>query len=311
VAGSRPAWFWPATGRVQPIGGLPAERSGYQFIRTAGGWAIQASPRPGCGGCAGPPRPVYFLPDRAQAVTWAGAADAVAPGPLPGALWLTSYPPGADPRTASGTAEQVSAGGGPLGPPVRLPAGYLIAAGTSRGLLLAPVAQRPGMVADRLWNPAEPRASRLFDRVIAASGREVAWVTPCASRCQVDVLNLATGRLASARLPPGNSVASAAFSPDGDFLALQVSFSNNAGGGQLAMQLDLLSSAGGRLGIVPETWVSSDALIGFGWPASGDSLVAELGFTTKTQLAAWRPGAARPAIAVIRPRQSPAPLVVG
>jgi len=30
-------WYWPATGQVVPIGGLPLQRSGYQFIRAAGG----------------------------------------------------------------------------------------------------------------------------------------------------------------------------------------------------------------------------------------------------------------------------------
>jgi len=62
---------------------------------------------------------------------------------------------------------------------------------------------------------------------------------------------------------------------------------------------------------VPETWVSSDALVGFGWAASGDSLVAELNFTTKVQLASWHPGERRLAIAVLRPQHNPASLVVG
>jgi hypothetical protein len=313
AAGQRPAWFWPATGQVKPIGGLPPQRSGYQFTRTVGGWAVQAGPGagPGCGSCAGPQRPVYFLADRAQAVTWVGMADAVAPGPTAGALWLTSYPPGADVRTISGTAREVSIAGRPLGPPLRLPAGYLIDRAAGRGLLLAPVVQQQATVADRLWNPAAPQASRMFDGVIAASAREIAWAATCASRCRVSVLDLATGRHASAVLPPGSSVANAAFSPDGDFLALQVTVSNNSGDGDLAIQLDLLSTVTGRLTVVPRSWVSSDALVSFGWPASSDSLVAELSFTTKMQLAAWRPGASRLAIAVIRPGRSPASLVIG
>jgi hypothetical protein len=40
-------------------------------------------------------------------------------------------------------------------------------------------------------------------------------------------------------------------------------------------------------------------------------LVAELGFTTKVQLMSWRPGAARLAIGVLGPRQSPASLAIG
>ena len=125
------------------------------------------------------------------------------------------------------------------------------------------------------------------------------------------VLNLATGRQVTAELPEGRSAANAAFSPDGSFLAVEVSFSNEADDGGQAVQLELVSIASGHLTTVPRTWVSSNALIGFGWPASSESLVAELGFTTKVQLASWRPGGGRLALAVIRPRQSPASLVIG
>jgi hypothetical protein len=295
-----------------PIGGLPAQRSGYEFIRAAGGWAIQAGPGTyaDCDSCAGPPRAVYFLADRARSVTRVGLADAVAPAAA-GALWLTNYPPDADPRTAAGTAREVSMAGAPLGPQLRLPAGYLIEQATDRGLLLAPAAPRPGTMADQLWDPAAPQASRTFHAVIAASTTQIAWTPPCAARCRVQVVNLATGRQVTAELPEGRSPANAAFSPDGRFLAIETSFSNEASDGGQAVQLELASTASGRLMVVPETWLSSDALISFGWPASSDSLVAELSFATKVQLVSWRPGAARLAVAVIRPRQSPASLVIG
>jgi hypothetical protein len=52
---------------------------------------------------------------------------------------------------------------------------------------------------------------------------------------------------------------------------------------------------------VPGTSVSSDALAGFGWPDGQDRLVAELSFTTKVQVAAWKPGAPRLAVAAVRP----------
>jgi hypothetical protein len=312
ATGQQPAWFWPATGQAVPIGGLPAQQSGYQFTRTAGGWAVQAGPgaQAGCGSCAGPLRAVYFLADRAGSVTRVGLADAVAPGAA-GTLWLTSYPPDADLRTTAGTAREVSNAGAPLGPQLRLPAGYLIEQATGRGLLLAPVTQQPGTMAYKLWDPAAPQASRTFDGVIAASTTQIAWAAPCIALCRVQVVNLVSGRHVSVELPRGRSVANAAFSPDGRFLALQVSFSNNADAGELAMQLELASMASGRLTVVPGTWVSSDALVSFGWPAGSDSLVAELSFTTKVQLASWRPGASRPAIAVLGPRQSTASLVIG
>jgi len=201
---------------VVPIGGLPPQRSGYQFIRAAGGWAVLAGPgiQAGCGSCAGPRRAVYFLADHAPSVTRVGLADTVAPGAA-GALWLTSYPPDAAPGTAAGTAQEVNIAGRPLGPQLRLPPGYRIEQATDRGLLLAPVAPRPGRTADQLWDPSAPQASRTFDAVIAASTTQIAWAPPCAARCRVLVLNLATGRQVTAELPEGRSAASGAFSPDG------------------------------------------------------------------------------------------------
>jgi hypothetical protein len=312
ASGQRPAWFWPATGQVAPIGGLPRQPSGYQFIRAAGGWAVQARPaaQSGCGLCAGPRRAVYFLADHAQAVIQVGLANAVAPGTA-GTLWLTSYPPDAEPRTAAGMAQEVSITGRPLGPQLRLPAGYLIEQGTGGGLLLAPVAQDSGTMPDTLWNPAPAQPSRSFAGVIAASATQIAWAPPCAARCGVRVLNLATGRQVSVELPEGSSAANAAFSPDGSFLAVQATFSDDSDDGELAVQLDVLSIASGRLTTVPQTWVSSNALIGFGWPASSQSLVAELSFTTKVQLASWHPGASRLAISTLGPQHSLASLVIG
>jgi hypothetical protein len=312
ATGQRPSWFWPATGQVAPIGGLPLQRSGYRFIRAAGGWAVQAGPgaQTVCGTCAGLRGDVYFLADQGQSATRAGLADAVAPGTA-GTLWLTSYSPGADPGTAAGMAREVSIAGRPLGPQLRLPAGYLIEQGTERGLLLAPVAQRTGTMADKLWDPAAPQASRTFDGVLATSATQIACAPPCVARCRVQVLNLATGRQVSAALPQASSVANAAFSPGGGSLVLQVNFSDDASGGARAVQLELVSLASGRLTAVPQTWVSSDALVGFGWPAGSDSLVAEFSFTTKVQLVSWRPGGSRLAVTVLRPRHSPASLVIG
>jgi hypothetical protein len=312
AAGAQPMWFWPATGQTALIGGLPRQRSGYQFIRTAGGWAVQADPAPpaGCASCAGPPRAVYFLADSGQSATLVGLANAVAPGTA-GTLWLTSYPSLADPGTAAGMAREVSVAGRQAGSPVRLPAGYLIERGTVRGLLLAPVARLPGATADRLWDPATAKAGRSFEAVIAASASQVAWVPLCTTRCRVQVLNLATARQESVRLPASSSVANAAFSPDERLLALQLGFSSDSADGAEAVRLELVSVASGRLTVVPQSFVSSSALIGFGWPAGGDSLVAELSFTTKVQLASWSPGASRLAIALLRSQHSPASLVIG
>jgi hypothetical protein len=310
AAGQRPAWFWPATGQVTQIGGLPAQRFGYQFIRVAGGWAVQGGAVGPCRDCDGPPRPVYFLTDTGRSADLVGLADAVAPGTA-GTLWLTSYPPDAIAGTVAGTAREVSTTGRQLGPAVGLPAGYVIAQGTGRGLLLAPATQQSGTMADELWDPATARSVRTFGDVIAESATQIAWAPSCTGRCRVQVLNLGTGRQVTVELPAESSVGSASFSPDGRFLALQLSFGDNDDDGQLAVQLESVSTASGHLTVVPQTWASSDALIGFGWPAGGDSLVAELSFTTKVQLASWHPGARHLAIAALTPAHSPPSLVVG
>jgi len=55
VAGVQPAWFWPATGREEMIGGLPRRSSGYLLSRVGGGWAVEpGSGGRECGGCVGP-----------------------------------------------------------------------------------------------------------------------------------------------------------------------------------------------------------------------------------------------------------------
>ena len=94
VSGTQPAWFWPATGRAETIGGLPAHDSGYQFTRVGGGWAVQAD-ETFCGGgdCAVPPGPVWFLGNGAQSAIPVGTADLIAPAAGTDALWLTSYFP--------------------------------------------------------------------------------------------------------------------------------------------------------------------------------------------------------------------------
>jgi hypothetical protein len=313
VARAQPTWFWPATGRTERIGGLPRERSGYQFTRIGGGWALQPGPDrgPGCPGCAGQPVPVYFLADQARSASRIGTADQVAPAATAGELWLTSFPPAADMSSTAATAREITDAGAPLGPPLRLPAGYLIERATDRGLLLAPAIRRVTS-AFQLWQPDAQRASRVFpDGVIAASADEIAWTPRCASACPVRVLHLATGHSTVIRLPAGTSPANGAFSPDGAFLALQLSFGSGGDGGALAMQLEVASTATGRLTVVPGTWSSSDALVGFGWPAGGDSLVAELSFLTKVQVAAWRPGAPRLAVVAIGRGQDSATLIVG
>jgi hypothetical protein len=309
VAGTRPSWFWPASGRSELIGGLPADSAGYQFYRVDGGWAVQADSagKVACGGCAGFVMPVWFLADGARSATRVGTASLVAPAASTGGLWLTSYPLGANTVTGVGTAREVGPTGTLLQPPVKLPAGYAIVQGTVRGLLLAPTTPPAGASGDRLWNPASPQASRTFSQEITASATEIASASRCAPTCSVQVLDLATGRTTVIRLPAGSSASGGAFSPNGSFFALQLSSTDDDA---LAMQLGVASVASGRLTRVPGTWVSSDALAGFGWPENSNNLVAQFNFESTTQLTSWHPGASQLSLAVIKPRSIQTSLVV-
>ena len=310
VAGSQPAWFSPATGVSARIGGLPADSAGYQFTRADGGWVVRA----GSGGelasgdAAMPPLPVWFLADGARSATRIGTANQVTPAATPGAVWLTSYSPSADPGTAVRTAREVSVTGVPLGRPFRLLAGYTIYQATDRGLLLTPVTQQTGPQRDTLWNPVDLTISENFVGVLAASPTEVAWAPPCASKCHVQVFDLATGRQTAIQLPAGSFAEGGAFSPSGGLLGLQVM--SDQGGGP-STRLEVASIASGRLTALPGTSVGSDAVVDFGWPTVGDSLVAEFVFPGTVQLASWHPGASVLTVAVVRPGQVQTSLVVG
>ncbi len=309
VSGAQPAWFWPATGRSETIGGLPADSAGYQFTRVGGGWAVQANGT-FCGGgdCATPPSPVWFLANGAPTATPVGTGDLVAPADDAGSLWITSYFPTANDAATAGTAREVSTTGAQLGRPVSLPPGYVIDQATDRGLLLISASRQSGEPVYTLWDPATGKASRTFDNVIAASATEVAWTSGCATACSVHMLDLATGRQTTAGLPAGSSAAGGSFSPSGRLLALQLSYGLDGGS---AARLDVASVASGELTEVPRTSVSSDALFAFGWPANSDSLVTEFTFMPTIQLASWHLGSSRLAVSVLRPGATQASLVVG
>jgi hypothetical protein len=309
VTGTQPAWYSPATGRSETIGGLPADDAGYQFTRVGGGWAVQANGT-FCGGgdCATPPSPVWFLANGAPTATPVGTGDLVAPADDANALWLTSYFPTANDAATAGMAREVSTTGAQLGRSVSLPPGYVIDRATDRGLLLISAGRQSGSSVYTLWNPATGKAGRTFDDVIAASATEVAWTSGCATTCRVQLLDLATGRQTAVALPAGSSAAGGTFSPSGRLLALQLSYGLDGG---LAARLDVASVASGQLTEVPRTSVSSDALFAFGWPANSDSLVTEFTFMPTIQLASWHLGSSRLAVSVLKPGPTQASLVVG
>lgn len=313
VAGPRPFWFWPATGRAVPIGGLPVTGAGYTFVRAAGGWALTrgALARPACQGCAEAPLPVYFLASGGSRAQPVGTADGVAPAATAGRLWLTSYHPAGDAGTSVGTAREISAGGGRPGPAVRLPAGYAIDGATGRDLLLIPQAQRHGRAGFLLWNPVTGQASRRPGNVLAVSGPHIAWMPRCARQCAVTVADVATGAVITVRPPASQVAVSAAFSPDGRYLAVQVGPDFVVTGSGAATRLYLVNLSTGQVAAVPETPAGGGALVAYGWPAAADILVTELSFPGRIQLAAWRPGSGRPHVIALRPGQGAAALVLG
>jgi hypothetical protein len=262
--------------------------------------------------------PVWYLADGARSAVRVGQANQVAPAAVSGDLWLTTYPTDAEADPARGTAREIGPSGATLGPAITLPAGYQIAQGTDRGLLLTPAGPQSGVVVDRLWDPAARSAppsaagsasspSRTFDQVIAANATEIAWGGGCATACRVDVLNLATGRQTVVRLPAGILASGGALSPSGSFLALQLASSD----GQLALPVEVATVASGRLTRMPGSWINSNALAGFGWPSGGDSLVAEFNVASTLLLTSWHPGASALSLAVVKPGPTQASLVVG
>ena len=163
LGGRRPAWLWAASGKTEPIRGLPRHGNGYQLISVAGGWAALPFPGNGvsCNNCAPRPMPAYYIADGSRDASRLGAADFVAPAAATGAVWLISYHAGAAMPATRGTAQEVSVSGAALGPKRRLPRGYVIDQGTASGLLLV---SAPGTAAVRyqFWDPGTRRVSRRF-----------------------------------------------------------------------------------------------------------------------------------------------------
>ena len=299
LGGHEPAWLWVATGKTEPIRGLPRVDNGYQLIRVATGWA--ALPFPGdvsCDNCAPRPMPAYYIADGSRDASRLGAADFVAPAAATDAVWLVSYRAGAVMPATRGTAQEFSVSGAALGPRRRLPRGYVIDQGTATGLLLAPAVAGNGAVRYQLWAPGARRVTRSFQNVIAASAGEIAWMPVCTARCSVHVLNLGGGRDRVIPLPGRSQAYTGAFSPDGRRLALQVTARLGADGRAAATRLVVTAVAGGRLTAVPGTTIGTGIGVDFGWQAGSGRLVADVGLQDAWQVAVWRPGDARLYVAV-------------
>lgn len=301
VGGFQPAWLSVATGRIDPVRGLPGNGNSYQLFRVAGGWAVQPfPPGNGCTSCAPRPLPVYYLTDRSPTVRRLGAADFTAPAAGAGALWLISYHPGANMRTAAATAQQVSITGQPLGPRLTLPAGYVIDQATRTGLLLVPALAGPGLVRYELWDAGTRRVTRSFVHLIAATPAEIAWMPACAPACRVNVLHLPAGHTDVISLPERSQAYQGAFSPDGRLLALQLTARIAAGGQAAATQLAIAAVTTGRLTVIPGSTVGIGNGVDFGWQPGTGQLIAIVSVRNQWQIAVWRPGDTRLSIALDR-----------
>jgi len=181
-----------------------------------------------------------------------------------------------------------------------LPPGWVIDQGTRSGLLLAPEYTRADVVRYRLWAPGTRRLSRSFPNVIAASPGEIAWVPLCVTHCTVHVTNLNGGPDRAIPLAERIQAYQGAFSPDGRFLALQVTTGITADGRVAATRLAVAALASGRLTAVPGSTIGSGNGVDFGWQASSDELVADVGLQGGWQVAVWRPGGARVYVAAVR-----------
>jgi hypothetical protein len=151
-----------------------------------------------------------------------GKALAFAPSAAPGDVWLEygSY----DYESGAVTVRSVPVSGGRPGPPITLPDGTQLVAGTDAGLLLEP---RGGAVGGPFWLWTPGAAPRMLPSSPAAEGfavspRLVAFGTDCANpstaqnlsyggnlgyyACRtLRVLDVVTGRLKAFGAPPGTT----------------------------------------------------------------------------------------------------------
>jgi hypothetical protein len=224
-------------------------------------------------------------------------------------VWLVSYRAGAVMPATEGTAQEFDVSGAALGPHRRLPRGYVIDQGTVAGLLLVPEHARAGVVRYQLWEPGTRRVSRSFPNVIAASPGEIAWMPACTARCAVHVLNLEGGPSRVIPLPGRSRAYQGAFSPDGRFLAFQMTARIGADGRASATRLVVAAVGSGTLTAVPGATLGAGIGIDFGWQPGSGQLVAVASLQDGWQVAVWHPGGARLYVVVTRAQAGSWPVV--
>ena len=224
------AWFSLDSGTLTPLD-LPPNAQLYRVQAFPGGVLLRPDTTPPCDGCPGPPAPVYYAASGSRTVTRVGFANWDAAVTADHATaWLSSYRPAFDPysgRSQTFTAQKVDLSGHPLGPPTRLPSGYLPAGGwlaqpASTLLLQAWTHPNPTGEDYTLWDPSSRTVTASYGSVIAVSAHQIAWTASSCTEvtCPLHLTDPIAGTTSTQPLPPGQMPTLGCYSPDGHHLAL-------------------------------------------------------------------------------------------
>jgi hypothetical protein len=269
------AWFSLDTGGLTPLD-LPPNAQLYRLQAFPGGVLLRPGTTPPCDGCPGPPAPVYYAAAGSPAVTRVGFAnwDAAVTADH-AAAWLSDYRPAIDPytgRSQTFTAQKVDLSGHPLGPPVRLPAGYLPAGGwlaQPASMLLLRAWRNPNRTGDdyTLWDPRSRTTTATYRSVIAVSAHQIAWTTSSCTEasCPLHLTDPITGTTRTQPLPPGRIPTLGCYSPDGHELALLLAAPADTSAS--TVDVALLDEAKHRLTAIPGT--DLDIIPTLNWSADG------------------------------------------
>jgi hypothetical protein len=226
-----PGLFSLDSGQLTPIGGLPQGGCYLNPTRLPHGWALgrQAYQHAGqdCPETATETQ-FYLRADGASSARRLPVtADQLLAGDSDSLLWLVTnlHPP--DPNLGQvppQAVQQVDLSGHPRTPRYRIPNGYVAWQGMATGSLLVALAEQGPADTSlfALWHPGSSRLLRRYDRVLAATGTTIAWVSAGCDqqRCSVHLSDLAAGTDTQVAAPLGAWATTGAFSPDGRYLAV-------------------------------------------------------------------------------------------
>src|SRR6266536_2638008 len=274
------AWFSLDSGTLAPLD-LPPNVQLYRVQAFPGGVLLRPDTTPPCDGCPGPPAPVYYAASGSPTVTRVGFAnwDAAVTADH-AAAWLSSYQPATDPysgRSQTFTAHKVDLSGHPLGPPTRLPSGYLPAGDTleqpASGLLLrAWTNPHPTGTDYTLWDPSSRTVTATYGSVIAVSAHQIAWTASSRTEanCPLHLTDPSAGTTSTQPLPPGQMPTLGSYSPDGHHLALLL-LTAPPDASASPVEIALLNAATHRLTVIPGT--DLDIIPTLNWSTDGQWLL--------------------------------------